>query len=108
MPQSIFWSWQSDRPARETRSVIREALSEALRDLSADLADAGRPEDQNDLVLDHDTRGLPGSPDIAAEILRKIEGSSVFVADVTPIAVVPANRQRTRRRKHLPKFKRPN
>lgn len=87
MPKTVFWSWQSDRPARETRGLIREALTQALASLAAEVSDADRPEDGSKLVLDHDTRGLPGSPDIAAAILEKIEAAAVFVADVTPIAV---------------------
>jgi hypothetical protein len=78
---TVFWSWQSDRPARETRSVIRDALFAALDRIAADLEEADRPE------LDHDTRGVPGSPDIVATILTKIEAAAVFIADVTPIAV---------------------
>lgn len=30
MAQTVFWSWQSDRPARETRQLIRDALSDAI------------------------------------------------------------------------------
>lgn len=53
----------------------------ALDRIAVDLEEADRPE------LDHDTRGVPGSPDIVATILAKIEAAAVFVADVTPIAV---------------------
>ena len=78
---TIFWSWQSDTAQRETRSLIRDALSAALDRIAADMEEADRPE------LDHDTRGVAGSPDIVATILDKIEAAAVFVADVTPIAV---------------------
>lgn len=81
MPSTVFWSWQSDRPARVTRDVIRDALCIAIGRLAADFDEAERPE------IDHDTLNTPGSPEIVATIFEKIDESSVFVADVTPIAV---------------------
>ncbi|MGB3845377.1 MAG: hypothetical protein WA940_05875 [Sphingopyxis sp.] len=39
------------------------------------------------LDIDHDTRNVPGSPDIVAAILEKIDASDVFVADVTPLVI---------------------
>jgi len=35
--------------------------------------------------VDHDRKGLRGSPDLANEILKKIDASTVFVGDVTPV-----------------------
>ncbi len=81
MARTVFWSWQSDRDERVTRHLIREALVVALGRLTGD-ADI-----EERLEIDHDTRGLPGSPDIVTSILAKIDAASVFVADVTPIAV---------------------
>ena len=80
MAQTVFWSWQSDQPSRETRSLIRDALIAALDRIAVDLEEADRPE------IDHDTKDMPGSPDIVASILAKIEAAAVFIADVTPIA----------------------
>lgn len=81
MSKTVFWSWQSDRSERETRHLIREALVVALDRLT------GQSDIEERIEIDHDTRGLPGSPDIVASILEKIEAASVFVADITPIAV---------------------
>ena len=81
MTTTIFWSWQSDLPARETRGLIREALTAAIAEVAAEMDEAARPE------IDHDTRGVAGSPDIVATILSKIEKAAVFVADVTPITI---------------------
>ncbi|MET3473066.1 hypothetical protein ABIC78_003615 [Novosphingobium sp. 1529] len=80
MTRTVFWSWQSDHPFRENRGLIREALVLALERISADMAEAERPE------LDHDTKGVPGSPPIVETIFKKIEGAGVFIGDVTPIA----------------------
>lgn len=78
---TIFWSWQSDTSARETREVFRTALAQAILRLAADLEEAERPE------LDHDTRGVPGSPEIVNTIFQKIDDAAIFVADVTPIGL---------------------
>lgn len=87
MPQTIFWSWQGDQPARVTRDLIRDALLDALEGLSTEFEEAARPE------IDHDTRGVPGTPDIVATILAKIDAAAVFVADLTPIAVTDKGKQ---------------
>lgn len=76
---SIFWSWQSDLDPRVTRNLVRDALSAAIGDLGAEL------EERHELTSD--TQGVAGSPDIIATILAKIESATVFVGDVTPIAV---------------------
>lgn len=79
--KSVFWSWQSDLDSRVTREMIRYALEQAIKILSADLEEADRPS------LTSDTQGVAGTPDIVATILRKIDEAAVFVGDVTPIAV---------------------
>lgn len=81
MSKTVFWSWQSDRSERETRHLIREALLVALDRLT------GESDIEERIEIDHDTRGLPGSPDIVVLILKKIDAASVFVADITPIAI---------------------
>lgn len=81
MSKSIFWSWQSDRDPRVTRHLIREAMVIALDRLNSD------SELEDRLDIDHDTKGMPGSPDIVASILEKIDAADMFVADITPIAV---------------------
>ena len=76
---TIFWSWQSDLDARVTRDLIRGALALAIEDLHAEL------DERHELTSD--TQGAPGSPDIVSTILAKIDAATVFVGDVTPIAV---------------------
>ena len=82
----IFWSWQSDTPGKIGRFLIRDALEVAISELSEDLTvdPAERPDE---IVLDHDRKGVPGSPALAELIYRKIRASDVFVADVTPVGV---------------------
>jgi hypothetical protein len=76
---TIFWSWQSDLDKRVTRDLVRDALAAAIEDLHAEL------DERHELTSD--TQGVPGSPDIVATILAKIDAAAVFVGDVTPIAL---------------------
>jgi hypothetical protein len=80
----IFWSWQSDTPGKIGRHFVREAIENALTELNEDptIEESDRPDR---LELDHDRKGVPGSPDLVSTILKKIEESKVFIADVTPV-----------------------
>lgn len=79
--EAVFFSWQSDIKAAANRTLIEDALKSAALAIAKDSDLAIEP------VVDRDTQGLSGSPDIRAAIFEKIEKASVFVADVTPIAV---------------------
>ena len=78
----IFWSWQSDTLGKTGRHFIRGVLEDALEQL----ASGGELDEpvREDLHLDHDRKGVPGSPDLAQAILEKVRNSAVFIADVTP------------------------
>jgi len=77
MDFTIFYAWQSDRIQKAHRYLIRAAASEAVKRIGkdADIEDSPR--------LDHDTQDVSGTPEIAGTIYRKIEDSSVFLADLT-------------------------
>jgi hypothetical protein len=77
---TVFYAWQSDRPAKTNRYLIRDAIGEAVKRLKkdAEVFDAAR--------LDHDTKNVSGLPDIAATILQKIDRCGVFVGDVSFVA----------------------
>lgn len=77
MRHVIFYSWQSDLPNNTNRGFIEEALTLASGVIASDL--------DIEPVIDRDTRGLPGSPDIGQAIFAKIAESDLFVADVTLI-----------------------
>lgn len=87
----VFWSWQSDTPDNVGRGFVRKALESAIEKINAEISidESERPE-QDDIELDHDRKGVPGSPDLARTILKKIQESTVFVADVTPVGRTPA------------------
>lgn len=82
----IFWSWQSDHPGAISRHLVREALELAVASLNEELA---IEEAEREVSLDHDRKGVPGSPDLVNVILEKIRGSDAFVADVTPVGATP-------------------
>ncbi|MEQ1493981.1 MAG: hypothetical protein ABL932_25910, partial [Terricaulis sp.] len=67
---------------------VRDALQQACKEISAelDLEESERPE------VDHDTKDVPGSPEIVTTILRKIEAAQAFVADLTPVAKTDAGK----------------
>lgn len=80
MASKVFYSWQSDLPNRTNRGLIQSALEKAARELRSDESIAVEP------VVDRDTLGEPGAPDIASTILRKIDDASVFVCDVSIVS----------------------
>ncbi|WP_444544716.1 hypothetical protein, partial [Shewanella glacialipiscicola] len=58
----IFYSWQSDIENKFNRNFIKDCLERAIKQLNQDL----KIEDA--LRLDHDTKDVQGSPDIASTI----------------------------------------
>jgi hypothetical protein len=81
----IFWSWQSDTLGKIGRHFVRDALAEAIEVLKQpnEIEEPSERETREALHLDHDRKGVPGTPDLAQTIFRKIEQAAVFVADVT-------------------------
>jgi hypothetical protein len=75
----VFYSWQSDTAAACNRNLILRALEEAVTEIRGDDSINVEP------VVDRDTRGVAGSPDIGKTILDKIKAADVVVADVTII-----------------------
>ena len=71
----IFYSWQSDLPNNQGRSKILKAIESAIKAIDP----------KYELVIDEATRNESGSVDIVSTILRKIDESNIFIADVTPI-----------------------
>lgn len=79
MRRVIFYSWQSDLPNSTNRGFIQDALGKAAKKIAADDSIDVEP------VVDRDTQGVAGAPDIASTIFAKIAGADVFVADVSII-----------------------
>src|SRR5215468_822910 len=83
MRRIVFYSWQSDLPNPTNRGFIQKALEDAAATIAADDTIAIEP------VVDRDTQGVAGSPDIASTIFAKITAADIFVADIS-IVVKPA------------------
>lgn len=79
MKVTIFYSWQSDLPNNTNRGLIERALQKAIDSITADAETVLEP------CLERDTAGVPGTPDIASTIFRKIDECQVFVGDVSII-----------------------
>lgn len=77
LKRSVFYSWQSDLPNNINRGFIENALKRAITAIGRDETAALEP------VVDRDTAGVAGSPDIAISIFAKIASADVFVADVS-------------------------
>src|SRR5579885_897526 len=77
MRRVVFYSWQSDLPNATNRGFIQRALEGAARSIGSDQSIDIEP------VIDRDTAGVPGSPDITGTIFDKIDRTDAFVCDVS-------------------------
>ena len=91
MAITIFYSWQTDSSRMVNRYFIEDALEKALKKIKADAELVNSMRDE-DLALDKDTKGLPGTPPIAQAIFDKIDRCAVFVPDLTFVARTPKDR----------------
>jgi hypothetical protein len=99
----VFWSWQADTPSSTGRVFVRNALKAAIEKLKVppEIEEPQEREARAAVHLDHDRQGLPGSPDLASAIFRKIDAAGVFVADVTLVGDGPAPENSAHSRKKL-------
>ena len=84
--QTVFYSWQSDLPNSTNRGFILGALEHAAKTVRSDAAVGVDP------VVDRDTAGVAGSPEIADVILQKIAQADIFVPDVSLVTSPDAKR----------------
>jgi hypothetical protein len=87
MRRIIFYSWQSDLPNATNRTLILKALENAAKAITIDETVDVEP------VIDRDTQGVPGAPDISKTIFNKLASADVVVADVSIIATSEAGRR---------------
>src|SRR5712692_8624091 len=85
MQRVVFYSWQSDLPNATNRGFIQGALEEAVEIIAREL--------EIQPVIERDTQNVPGSPDIAQAIFRKIATADLFVADISLINEASASRR---------------
>jgi len=77
---TLFFSWQSDTDEKIGHYFLRDSLKLALKSVASD---ASLEEAHRSLELDHDTKGVPGSPSIVETIYSKIQVAKLFVSDMT-------------------------
>jgi len=89
----VFWSWQSDTHGKTGRHFVKQTLEAAIAQLreATDVEEPERREKRESLHVDHDRKGVRGSPRLADTILAKIDAARVFIADVTPVSIIPAD-----------------
>jgi len=87
----VFYSWQSEAFPKVCRNLIEECLKKAIKELNHEvsLSEPDR-EEQGEvrlgpIVMEKDTAGVPGSPDIVESIFRKISEADIFVGDLTVV-----------------------
>jgi hypothetical protein len=85
MPHTLFFSWQSDTPAKIGLELVEEALGLAIAALAED-AEIEKAIRDEGLMVDRDTQGVPGVPPIVDTIFDKIDAATIFVPDLTFVA----------------------
>jgi hypothetical protein len=83
MSAKIFYAWQSDLDVKTNRYFIKSCIEKAIKRVDSDLAEV---QESPRLEIDHDTKGIPGSPAIVGAIFEKIDESIAFVGDVSFVA----------------------
>ncbi len=79
----VFYSWQMDTPEDCNKKFIRQALDEAVVDLSN-----GEGTVLESPRVDSGMEGISGSPEVASVMFDKIAESVLFVGDVTLVGTI--------------------
>lgn len=88
MKYIIFYSWQSDLPNNTNRGFIESVIKKAIKDIQKTKEYCLEP------IVDRDTKGIPGAPNIPLTIMDKIKTCDAFVADVSIVTGSKKNNQR--------------
>ncbi|MBO6243623.1 MAG: hypothetical protein J6O41_03535 [Clostridia bacterium] len=75
----IFYSWQGELSFKTNRNLIENALENSIKVLSKEYCCP--------LMLDKDTKGKAGAPEITKTICDKIDTCIAFVADISFVGV---------------------
>jgi hypothetical protein len=79
---TIFYSWQSDAPEEINRKFVEKALRRAVEKIKVENKLPDAP------IIDLGMERVPGSPEIATIMFRKIGCSAIFVGDVTLVGEI--------------------
>lgn len=72
----IFYSWQSDLPAKDTKNFIGDAIEAAAKFLANTVT----------VIPDRDTKNETGSSNIEQTIFNKIDECDLFIGDLSLVA----------------------
>lgn len=75
---NIFYSWQSDLPSISNKNYIEKMIKKSISNLEK--------EDSIIAIVDRDTKGKTGSPNIFETILSKIDKCKFFICDVSIVS----------------------
>ncbi len=78
----IFYSWQTNTDAKYNRSFILSCIEGAVKKVKQSLQ---LKDSELQLVIDRDTKNIPGSPEIMNTIRDKINNSDIFIGDVSVV-----------------------
>jgi hypothetical protein len=78
MPVKIFYSWQSKTDEKVNRYFLRDCIQDAISELEKELKD-----NSPGFILEMDTTGLPGAPNIPIKIHDRIKGTDIYIPDLT-------------------------
>jgi len=87
MRLKVFYSWQSDLPNKINRQFIQNCLEKALNKIHKDNLAI------SEYVIESDSRGESGTPELASTLFAKIDQCDIFVADVSIINSASENRK---------------
>ena len=79
MECTVFFSWQTDLPNKTNRSLIRQSIDIAIKNLSEKSLKGIK------FLYDESTYGEVGAPDIGETIINKISKSDIFICDISII-----------------------
>ncbi|NLI35182.1 MAG: hypothetical protein GX416_01510 [Bacteroidales bacterium] len=79
MKLKIFYSWQSDLPNNTNRQFIMDCLEKAMKTIHQNNLSI------SDWIIESDSRGESGTPELASTIFSKIDQSDIFIADISII-----------------------
>lgn len=74
-PPIVFYSWQSNLPNSTNRGFIQTCIENAIASISKEGSIVPR--------MEQGAQGVAGSKSLHAAIIRKIEASTLFIADVS-------------------------
>lgn len=75
----VFYSWQSDLPNSKNRSFIEKCIKKAAKNIATTV------DEITEVIVESDSRGDTGTPDLIDSIFSKIDSCDIFICDISII-----------------------